>query len=39
MYIGNGRRFGAHTGKAPQPDQVSIKPYVPGSFKYLCHVG
>ena len=27
MYIGNGKKFGAHTAKVPLPDQVSVKSY------------
>lgn len=43
MYIGNGNIFGAHGVGTPQNpiaevDQVSYKPYRPGSFKYFCRV-
>ena len=36
IYIGNGKRFGAHTDSVPWDDQVSIKDYTKGVFKLFC---
>lgn len=36
MYIGNGKRFGAHTAHASFADQVSISPYRHGYFTSFC---
>ena len=36
IYIGNGQRFGAHTGNAAWADQVSVSTYRSGYFTEFC---
>jgi len=35
IYIGNGKRVGAHTDSYPAKDQISIKDYQKGYYKYV----
>lgn len=35
IYIGNGKRVGAHTDNCPAKDQISIKDYQKGYYKYV----
>ena len=36
LYIGNGKRFGAHTDNTNWDNQVSVKPYRSGYFTSFC---